>query len=609
LARSVGPPQAQMNVYSDRDVLVIQRWLALLQRERRLYNVDNHHQCLNVEPPCIVRPFAWAPNFYGCPLCGQYHLCYLQHRECAGVVDPLSNTLTCQYSGRAIPGTERVAPIGTHEEKVRFYDKPTTIKQYMASPQKRTRFRFRPSRPLLYTNSRMYIPRASRASAQAKRAAAEAESRASGGIEAVAKRKRLGSHQERAHPMAERGGHADEQEFSSLSLSSGSASSSSSASGSEEEAEGGEEKMVVEEGSREEEDEDEEQGGGGGGAAEYEVDEELERDVRAYWNDENDEWDDTGHRQANRVHSNRNYWNEYYAFLLPLITECEAGAADGGDAEAARAASPPPAQPHFNRAILSDAMREEVGEAASLLVRQCLALQLAAHNKHLAVTNGHRSGLAHSLAAYFARIACNVATLVYNAPAMEALIAQRAQRAEKHSQSVTTARAVVREVRIDRLCEEEDAGGGGGAGETRVQSCAATLAPRAICEAVMLALLLEPFYDEDQCGCQIAVWHRNAWLARLAETHVVALLFDEADVASLVAACNGSAPPKKPPRRGGPPKKKLKMGGGGAVVVEVERYYERRRVKAAAETVSLCLRHYKGHALWLKHFILHNDQS
>src|SRR5271170_2570211 len=106
-----------MNVYSDRDVLVIQRWLALLQRERRLYNVDNHHQCLNVEPPCIVRPFAWAPNFYGCPLCGQYHLCYLQHRECAGVVDPLSNTLTCQYSGRAIPGTERVAPIGTHEEK------------------------------------------------------------------------------------------------------------------------------------------------------------------------------------------------------------------------------------------------------------------------------------------------------------------------------------------------------------------------------------------------------------------------------------------------------------------------------------------------------------
>ena len=80
----------------------------------------------------------------------------------------------------------------------------------------------------------------------------------------------------------------------------------------------------------------------------------------------------------------------------------------------------------------------------------------------------------------------------------------------------------------------------------------------------MLALLLEPFYDEDQCGCQIAVWHRNAWLARLAETHVVALLFDEADVASLVAACNGSAPPKKPPRRGGPPKKKLKMGGGAA---------------------------------------------
>ena len=97
-------------------------WLQRLQAEYRVFNVDNCHVCHAslrksssaqlLEPEqrrpvvkpvhaTIVQPFVWAPHFYGCTVCGRYHFCYLDERDCEVCVDD-QDQLTCLHSRRLL---------------------------------------------------------------------------------------------------------------------------------------------------------------------------------------------------------------------------------------------------------------------------------------------------------------------------------------------------------------------------------------------------------------------------------------------------------------------------------------------------------------------------
>jgi hypothetical protein len=79
---------------SDTDRALVYRWLTLRQRELGLYTVNTQHRCWEFKQIC--QPFVWAPYFYGCLLCGQYHLCRLQN--CPAI--ERDDLLTCRFSGR-----------------------------------------------------------------------------------------------------------------------------------------------------------------------------------------------------------------------------------------------------------------------------------------------------------------------------------------------------------------------------------------------------------------------------------------------------------------------------------------------------------------------------
>jgi hypothetical protein len=519
-------------IVSDRDRLLIERWLAMMERDSRLYNVDNHHQCFRGEPNQIVKPFPLiAPNFYGCRHCGQYHICYLQHRECAGLVDPLSNLLTCQYSGQSIPGTNRVAPIGTHEERVTFYDRPTTVEQYLKSDQKKTRFRFRPRRKMMYTNIRMPTSRALEE-----------------GPETSKKKKKKAAHKEKPHPMMcttttkKKRPRYEQSESSSCEESN------------QDDDDMPEPASLPQDGSSEELEEMDE-----------EMRSEDERDIRDYYTEESElRWDDTGQKHERPLHSNTLFWNAYYSFLLPIVSEGGGGGGGGGgDAQMEVA------KPTFNHALLSGEIREQIRVTTAQLVQEMLALQIATR-KGLELTNGRRTSIVGPLVAHYSEIVERILTLVYQAPEMAVLVEQKMAHAEKYSQSLTTARTTVREIKLNKI-EADDA---------NLVACTLTIPPALACEAVMLELLLHPFYDEDELGIQMEVWHSDAWLNALAGEGVIDQMF------------GGSA------TRRAKHKKRQKLGDG-------ERIYERGRVENVAANMLRCLSHYRGHPHWLKEVILH----
>jgi len=149
---------------SERDRLLIRRWRAILQERQALYNVDYSHQCLLEQPSAIVRPFVCAPHFYGCIHCGQHHRCYLNPRDCVAVVDSDSASMSCQYSGQVLPVTAPATWVGNHNYQRDFEECPTTCEEYLAASNKRKRSRanYKPRERLLYTNSRIKMPRGSR---------------------------------------------------------------------------------------------------------------------------------------------------------------------------------------------------------------------------------------------------------------------------------------------------------------------------------------------------------------------------------------------------------------------------------------------------------------
>ena len=102
------------NVSEERQIF---RWFQLLEQRCLVYNVKNKHDCLreNREEkerarlacvqarPIVVQPFHSVANFYGCLVCGKYHICGLRHENCIIVIDMVDKRQSCGYSGQLLP--------------------------------------------------------------------------------------------------------------------------------------------------------------------------------------------------------------------------------------------------------------------------------------------------------------------------------------------------------------------------------------------------------------------------------------------------------------------------------------------------------------------------
>jgi hypothetical protein len=132
----------QIVMWTETEKLMIHEWLHILQRDYRVFNIDTRHQCLaNNNRSTIVRILPGVSHFYGCFICGQFHLCRLTERcGCVIHTDAVSQRLTCLYSGLLMK--ESVA----YDDKTVNQSNETTIassvKSYATFGEKK----------LLYTN-------------------------------------------------------------------------------------------------------------------------------------------------------------------------------------------------------------------------------------------------------------------------------------------------------------------------------------------------------------------------------------------------------------------------------------------------------------------------
>jgi hypothetical protein len=83
-----------------RDIL-IDEWMRLISNRYGIHNIENYHQCHSEKPPSIIKPFH-LNYFYGCIICGKFHICYpnSQADDCELVSVPDNDTMICRFSGR-----------------------------------------------------------------------------------------------------------------------------------------------------------------------------------------------------------------------------------------------------------------------------------------------------------------------------------------------------------------------------------------------------------------------------------------------------------------------------------------------------------------------------
>ncbi len=100
----------------------------------------------------IVQPFVWAPQFYGCVVCGRYHICRRDERECEVV--QCETELTCLHSRQVL---RQVYALASFDDEQQFDREHCDGDAEPRLASGRTRRVFRAATGL-YSNSRMQQP-------------------------------------------------------------------------------------------------------------------------------------------------------------------------------------------------------------------------------------------------------------------------------------------------------------------------------------------------------------------------------------------------------------------------------------------------------------------
>jgi len=118
-------------VKSEAEERLIFRWFQLLERHHAVYNVLNKHDCLRAHraekerareedrpsQPVVIQPFSSVENFYGCLVCGKYHMCRLRRETCPLLIDKLDKRKSCAYSGQLLHIQDNLEVANTLDER------------------------------------------------------------------------------------------------------------------------------------------------------------------------------------------------------------------------------------------------------------------------------------------------------------------------------------------------------------------------------------------------------------------------------------------------------------------------------------------------------------
>lgn len=309
------------------------------------------------------------------------------------------------------------------------------------------------------------------------------------------------------------------------------------------------------------------------------------------------------------AYTNEQYWDSRFSYLRELPYPLPpSDVAEFSEYQSPVSIEPTAQQPnHFDCALLDEQLQSELSDCVSRLLGQMLSLQFISSYESPTLFCSAKKQLVN----FFLPRVQAIALLLYNSPVMVDLVVAKEKQLARHTASVTT---VSRSVRHEYV-----SGGDGGKVAVSVLSVAQ------ICEALMLHLFTEDYCDEDQCGNRIIIWCRCQWLTHLVQCHVMEVLFGECQPSRITVhtrppadVCDTGPAGENTRKRKmavvattAPPvtSKKMRRVETENGVLQLDGQCTRKRVKQSVAIIRDCLTHYKGHALWLRHFILDRGKS
>jgi hypothetical protein len=362
--------------------------------------VDNRHQCLH-EPDRsnIIRMFGGMPNFFGCLICGQYHICHADYKECVIITDPLQQRLSCHYSGLIVNGEVEFVSNqggGCGDDVPLDEESVNTKKSFGVYMNKKTD----------YTNIHIHMPKKVRPLVNA----------ATTTPTPIVPIQQTNTKDMR-HKESVESDSSDDDHPHLLEV--------------EEEVVEGMDDMI---------------------------------DSVSYFND-----------KKRTVHSNHDYWNDYYSFLSREdVTGVGGGTTNPTPTQPQPIIEEKECAPHFITNLLTAEMEQEIIVAVSLVIERLISLQLSKGGNEVSAATATTKYILPQLTQYFLHMVRNIVLLVYNAP-----------------------------------------------------NTTMTHTPTQLAEATMLGLFIESRDGYDSLGYRFCLWSKNPWLSQLHHDGTMGQLFLE----------------------------------------------------------------------------------
>lgn len=565
------------------DERLIFRWLQLMERHCSVYNVNNKHDCLRADreekerahrehnqpplKPVVIQPFASVDNFFGCLVCGKYHLCRLRRETCQVIVEKVDKQKVCAYSGQLLHIQDNLE-IGNFDDE-RAMDQEATL---MTMPRRLRTTRSSPKK----TSHKGHIVQLFKETVQQQQPTPSLK---------------------RSRPPAPSKSDCRVILGDTYDLSVDSTSDTTSEEEEEEEGtppplviqnhveEEEENEKVIEEDEEDdicvqhakrqrttkkpvEEEEDDE-------SSEGEEDDITQREEEE--EEEDNEYDQCGTEYENEngegghaknYHNNIRYKNEYYAFLqhtlrkqrktehqmsrydkfidlyardmnegVPVMTS------DDNQEEEVFAAS----------AKLSDSVCEKIESEVTVIVEILFGMD----KTQRPLSRLKPSKVCRTLVAYYVTLIKNVTLLVYHSPHLHKVAMKRATK--NHTQTTKFTASVIE--------EEEN-------GENDIAYHEFTLSPTKIVRSLLLHLFTKTFWVADSLGFNVNIWGIDRWLR---------LFMTPNDDRQFLAAYHKQST------------------GGVTSSEETDRYC--KEIYENAALVEKCLRYYRFCPLWLRSMI------